>query len=78
MGYGLWYFLITGGRTLTTQASPLVIGARLGIGFVTPFSIATRLVSYAGSLIIAGTGVLTPLATTMHARRGAEIGRDGS
>lgn len=67
MGYGLWYFLISAGRTLTTQASPLVIGARLGIGLVTPFSIATRLVGYAGALIVAGTGVLTPIATAMHA-----------
>ena len=72
MGYGVWYFLISASRTLTTQASPLVIGARLGIGLVTPFSLATRLVGYAGALIVAGSGVLTPVATAMHAEGGVD------
>ena len=72
MGYGVWYFLISASRTLTTQASPLVIGARLGIGLVTPFSVATRLVGYAGGLIVAGSGVLTPVATAMHAEGGVD------
>jgi O-antigen/teichoic acid export membrane protein len=67
MGYGIWYFLISASRTLTTQASSLVIGARLGIGLVTPYSIAMRLIGAAGALIVAGTGVLTPIATAMHA-----------
>ena len=71
-GFGVWGFLIAAGRTLTTQASPLVIGARLGIGLVTPFSIATRLIGYAGALIVAGTGVLTPVATAIHAQGGTD------
>ena len=66
-GYGIWNSLISASRTLTTQASPLVIGASLGIRFVTPFSIASRLVGYAGALIVSGTGVLTPVATAIHA-----------
>ena len=66
-GYGVWAFLINVARTLTLQASPLVIGIRLGVGFVTPFSVATRLIGYAGALIVAATGVLTPIATTFHA-----------
>ena len=67
MGYGIWYFLISGTRTLTGQAVPLLIGARLGVGLVTPYSIASRLVGYAGGVVVAGSGVLTPVATTLHA-----------
>lgn len=67
LGFGIWYFLITGSRTLTTQASPLIVGAQLGIGAVTPYSIASRLIGYSGALIVAGTGVLTPIATALHA-----------
>lgn len=67
-GYGLWYFLLTASRTVLNQLSPLVVGARLGVALVTPFSIATRLVGYAGAMIVACTGVLTPVATALHAQ----------
>ena len=71
-GYGSWNFLINAAKTLTTQASPMVVGLRLGIAFVTPFSITTRLIGYAGALIVAGTGVLTPIATKFHADGSAD------
>jgi O-antigen/teichoic acid export membrane protein len=66
-GYGLWYFLLSTARNATPQVSPLVIGARLGVALVTPFSVAARLVGYANSLLVAGTQVLTPLAAALHA-----------
>jgi len=34
---------------------------------VTPFSIATRLMDYAHSILVSSTGVLTPVATAFHA-----------
>jgi O-antigen/teichoic acid export membrane protein len=66
-GFGIWTFLINAARTLTSQSGPIVISLRLGVSFVTPFSIASRLVVYSGALIVAGTGVLTPIATIFHA-----------
>jgi O-antigen/teichoic acid export membrane protein len=66
-GYGLWYFLLSTGRRITPQVSPLVIGARLGVGFVTPQNIAARLTGYASSLLISATGVMTPVAAGLHA-----------
>jgi O-antigen/teichoic acid export membrane protein len=66
-GYGRWVFLLSVGRMINAQVSPLVIGAQLGVAMVTPYSIAIRLIGLASSLIVAGTGVLTPVATALHA-----------
>jgi O-antigen/teichoic acid export membrane protein len=67
-GFGIWCFLLAVARIATTQAGPLIIGSRLAVALVTPYSIAARLVSYAGTVLMTGTGVLTPLATALHAR----------
>ena len=69
-GYGAWYALLSASRTLTGQVSPMVIGFRLGLAAVTPFSVAGRLVGYAGGLVTSVTGVLTPVATALHAEGG--------
>src|SRR5439155_10660412 len=66
-GYGIWYFLLSLARTITPQISPQVIGARLAVALVTPFSVAMRLVGYGNAFLIAGTQVLTPVATGLHA-----------
>jgi O-antigen/teichoic acid export membrane protein len=66
--FGIWCFLLSVARIATTQIGPLVIGSRLAIALVTPYSIAARLVSYANTVLMTGTGVLTPLATALHAR----------
>jgi O-antigen/teichoic acid export membrane protein len=66
-GYGIWYLLLSVARVITPQISPMVVGARLGVSWVTPFSIVSRLIGYASSIIIAGTQVLTPVATALHA-----------
>lgn len=71
-GYGIWYFFLSMERPIAPQVLPAVISSRwsgLGVAFVTPHNIATRLVAYATSFLIAGTQVLTPLATALHAGR---------
>jgi O-antigen/teichoic acid export membrane protein len=69
-GYGIWYFFLSMERPIAPQVLPAVIGSRLsglGVAFVTPHNIATRPTAYATSFLIAGTQVLTPLATALHA-----------
>jgi O-antigen/teichoic acid export membrane protein len=66
-GYGLWYFLLSLSRMVTNQMSPILIGLLLGVAWVVVFSIASRLIGYAVSLLVAATGVLTPAATALHA-----------
>jgi O-antigen/teichoic acid export membrane protein len=66
-GYGIWLFILSVSRLVLSQVSPLIIGARLAVEQVTPFSIAARLITYATSLLVAATGVLTPLMTALHA-----------
>jgi O-antigen/teichoic acid export membrane protein len=68
-GYGSSYFVLAVARMAGPQFSPLVVGARLGVGLVTPYSIGVRLVGYAGQAVAAGAGVLTPVATALHAER---------
>ncbi|HEX5445015.1 MAG TPA: oligosaccharide flippase family protein [Pirellulales bacterium] len=67
-GYGIWHFLLSSIRVLLPQVGSLVIGSQLAIRLVTPYSIALRLVGYVTSMVIAATGVLTPVTTAMHAR----------
>jgi len=70
-GYGWWSFVLTMARLTKTQLSPILIGAQLGIPFVTPYSIARRLQDYAHRVLWTATGVAVPIATGFHAR--AEI-----
>jgi O-antigen/teichoic acid export membrane protein len=67
LGYGSSYFVLSVATLINAQLGPLIIGARVGIALVTPFSIASRLVVYANALVQAGTGVLTPVSTALHA-----------
>ena len=48
--------------------SLMIVGSRLGMTLVAPFNIATGLIGYANQFLIAGTQVLTPVATALHAR----------
>jgi O-antigen/teichoic acid export membrane protein len=75
-GYGIWYFLLSVARMVNNQIGPLIVGARLGVQAVTPYSIAVRLVGYAISILIAGSGVLTPVATALHAEDKQDRQRD--
>ena len=68
LGYGVWYFLLSLARLITPQVSPVVIGAQLGPRLVTPLSVAARLTGYGNSILWAGTQVLTPVVTRLHAQ----------
>jgi O-antigen/teichoic acid export membrane protein len=68
-GYGSLYFVYSLMKTIGPQLMVMIVGSRLlGTALLTPFSIAMRLISYAHSFLIAGTGVLTPVATALHAQ----------
>lgn len=67
-GYGIWNFLISIASMARNQLGPIILGSVMGLAAVTPFSIVMRLVNYAGMALTAATGVLTPLATQLHAR----------
>ena len=67
-GYGLWQFLLQIARQVSGQIGPLLIGGVVSVAAVTPFSIASRLLAYASQFAVAATGVLTPMATRLHAR----------
>ena len=65
--FGCWSWLLSVSRMATAQAGPVLIGAWLSVAAVTPFHIAARLVASFSSLLVAGSGVLTPLAAGLHA-----------
>jgi O-antigen/teichoic acid export membrane protein len=67
-GYGRWTFLISIARLGKAQWTPLMIGTVLDVAFVTPYTIARRLQDYAYATLWTATGVLTPVATDLHAR----------
>jgi O-antigen/teichoic acid export membrane protein len=51
----------------TSQLSRILIGSFLGAALVTPFSIAASVIGYGNALLVAWTGVLSPVATAYHA-----------
>src|SRR5205814_6926762 len=55
-------------RMFTSQLGRILIGSCLGVALVTPFSVAGSLVAYGNALLVACTGVLTPVATSFHAQ----------
>src|SRR5205823_12371560 len=67
-GYGFWTFLLVVGRLVTEQSGPLIIGARLGIALVTPYSVAVSLVRYANMISSRSAEVFIPVAATLHAQ----------
>jgi O-antigen/teichoic acid export membrane protein len=71
-GYGLWQLLLQIARQINGQVGTALIGALVSVTAVTPFSLATRLIGYAGQFMVAATGVLTPLATALHATKDGE------
>ena len=67
-GYGFWQFLLQIARQTSGQIGPLLIGSLVAVAAITPFSIASRLLSYAAGFMVAATGAMTPMATAMHAK----------
>lgn len=67
VNFGVWSWLLSVCRMFSGTCGPILIGARLGVACVTPYSIAARLVGLAYALLMTGSGVLTPIATSLHA-----------
>jgi O-antigen/teichoic acid export membrane protein len=65
--YALWNSLLGIGQRLTAQGVPMVVGSRLSLASVTPFTVAANLTTYARGFVVSGTGVVTPFATALHA-----------
>ncbi len=68
-GYGLWHFVLEMALMLSNQLSVLIIGVWASVSLVTSYSVASRLVGYATALLIACTGVLTPVSTAFAANQ---------
>ncbi|MDB5293878.1 MAG: hypothetical protein JWL69_5119 [Phycisphaerales bacterium] len=66
-GMGFWNLMLATADVVGGEAPPMIVGARLGVPLVTPYSIAARLVGYGRDFLIASTGVLTPMAIANHA-----------
>ncbi|HEX2970896.1 MAG TPA: hypothetical protein VHP11_01105, partial [Tepidisphaeraceae bacterium] len=67
LGIGFWNCLLSLATICNRQLGSVIIGARLAVDLVTPFSVATRLIGYGREFMISGTGVLTPVAIKYHA-----------
>lgn len=67
--YGLWHFVLELALLLSNQLGVLIIGVWASVSLVTSYSVASRLVAYATALLIACTGVLTPVATAYEAEQ---------
>jgi O-antigen/teichoic acid export membrane protein len=67
VNFGVWSWLLSLSRMVSSTYGPIVIGAQLGVASVTPYSIAARLVGLANGLLMTASGVLTPVATSLHA-----------
>ncbi len=67
LDYGIWNFLRSLAQLVRRALPPTLIAASLGLALVTPFSIATRLVTYAALVVAAAAAVATPIATKLHA-----------
>jgi O-antigen/teichoic acid export membrane protein len=59
-GYGFWQFLLQIARQTSSQIGPLLVGWIVAVAAVTPFSIASRLLSYAGGFMVSATGANAP------------------
>jgi O-antigen/teichoic acid export membrane protein len=66
--FGIWNTVRSITTMIPTRLTPLLVGALLGVSLVAPLSIAARLIATASAILVAATGVITPIATVLHAR----------
>jgi O-antigen/teichoic acid export membrane protein len=69
VGYGSWNSLVSLMGMVRGQGMPVVIGAAVGMRFLSPFSVVMRLPALATAIVTAATGVFTPLAIRLHAEQ---------
>jgi O-antigen/teichoic acid export membrane protein len=67
LGVGFWNFFLSMATVVNGQVGSAIIGSRLSVMLVTPFSIAARLLGYGRDFVEASTGVLTPVCIGLHA-----------
>jgi O-antigen/teichoic acid export membrane protein len=70
--YGSWNLIANVAVITRRQLTPLLIGSLLGLSFVAPFSVATKLLGPIAAALGAVTGVLTPYSTVLHANSQSE------
>jgi O-antigen/teichoic acid export membrane protein len=68
LGYSVWNFIQSMSRIVPGLSGSLIIGSLLAVSLVTPYSLATRLMSYATEAVAAISQALTPVAAALHAR----------
>lgn len=68
VAYGFWSFVNSLAYMATTSMMPVIAAAFVSVAAITPLSLASRLVAYAASAMVAVTGVLTPLAARLTGR----------
>ena len=74
--FGIWSTIRSVTTMIPTRVTPLVVGGLLGVSLVAPLSIAARLIATASAILVAATGVITPIATALHAREDHERQQD--
>jgi O-antigen/teichoic acid export membrane protein len=70
--FGKWNFVVMVGVRIRVAVVPLLISSGVGLAALAPFSIVTRLLTYALVTMQAGTGVLTSVATSLDAQQMGE------
>ena len=68
MNIGIWYFLVSLFKLFNNQLGAVIVGLAYGVASITGFSIATRMVGYATTIVVSGTGVLAPMSSIFQSR----------
>lgn len=68
LSFGVWSTIRSVAAMIPVRLTPLLVGGLLGVALVAPLSIAARLIASASAILVAASGVITPLATTLHAQ----------
>jgi O-antigen/teichoic acid export membrane protein len=66
LGFSFWTLFNNAGQVLRDGTDSIVIGRVLGAAFITPFSVASRLIDYFRPMIIAITGPLMPRVSRLQ------------
>lgn len=69
ISFGIWNSLRTLATMIPARVTPLLVGVLLSVSLVAPLSIAARLIACASAILVAATGVITPIATALHAQK---------
>ncbi|MCY2988663.1 MAG: oligosaccharide flippase family protein [Planctomycetota bacterium] len=67
--FGIWNSLRSFATMIPQRVTPLLVGVMLSVSLVAPLSIAARLIACASAILVAATGVITPIATALHAQQ---------